>query len=234
MPGNSLRALVLPLCLAICSTPASAQSRISGTARAGDGDSLTVSGISVRLFGIDAPELSQTCRRGATQWKCGEEAKSQLQAMLDGQQVSCRSLGTDDYGRALAVCTAGKWELNRAMVQTGWATAFRRYSDAYVAEEIQAKTAGVGIWSSEFEAPEDYRHGKDSRQAMVARPARPVVRQSANPSTGCLIKGNHSRRGEWIYHQPGMPYYDQTRAEEMFCSEADAQAAGYRRSRAQR
>jgi hypothetical protein len=29
----------------------------------------------------------------------------------------------------------------------------------------------------------------------------------------CLIKGNHSRRGDWIYHLPGMPYYDDTRAE---------------------
>ena len=27
----------------------------------------------------------------------------------------------------------------------------------------------------------------------------------------CLIKGNHSRRGDWIYHLPGMPYYDATR-----------------------
>jgi hypothetical protein len=27
-----------------------------------------------------------------------------------------------------------------------------------------------------------------------------------------------------------MPYYDQTRAEEMFCTEAEAQAAGYRRA----
>ena len=29
---------------------------------------------------------------------------------------------------------------------------------------------------------------------------------------------------------PGMPYNNQTRAEAMFCSEAEAQAAGYRRA----
>lgn len=46
----------------------------------------------------------------------------------------------------------------------------------------------------------------------------------------CLIKGNHSRRGDWIYHLPGMPYYDDTRAEAYFCTEAQAQAAGYRRA----
>jgi hypothetical protein len=31
---------------------------------------------------------------------------------------------------------------------------------------------------------------------------------------------------------PGHPYYNATRAEEMFCTEAEAQAAGYRRSKA--
>jgi hypothetical protein len=47
-----------------------------------------------------------------------------------------------------------------------------------------------------------------------------------------VIKGNHSRRGEWIYHLPGKPYHNETRAEQMFCSEEEAMAAGYRRSRA--
>ena len=38
-----------------------------------------------------------------------------------------------------------------------------------------------------------------------------------------------TRLNEWIYHIPGMPYYEQTRAEEMFCTEAQARAAGYLR-----
>src|SRR3546814_9625845 len=46
----------------------------------------------------------------------------------------------------------------------------------------------------------------------------------------CLIKGNHSQRGEWIYHLPGMPYYNATRAEAYFCTEAEAQAVRYRRA----
>jgi hypothetical protein len=45
-----------------------------------------------------------------------------------------------------------------------------------------------------------------------------------------MIKGNRGSNG-WIYHLPGMPYYGRTRAEEMFCSEAAAQAAGYRRAK---
>jgi hypothetical protein len=45
----------------------------------------------------------------------------------------------------------------------------------------------------------------------------------------CVIKGNRGLHG-WIYHVPGMPYYAETRAEEVFCSEAAARAAGYRRA----
>lgn len=230
-----MRILSLMLFLMAISAPVSAQSSMSGTAQAKDGDGLSLSGIAIRLYGIDAPELAQTCNRRGVTWACGEEAKSQLQALVEGRTVSCRRVDTDEYGRAVAVCTAGGWELNKAMAASGWATAYRQYSDDYIADELSAKTAGVGIWSSEFEMPADYRHR--TARAEVAAPRRPVVQtQSRQIQTfsGCSIKGNHSRKGELIYHLPGMPYYAETRAEEMFCSEADAQAAGYRRSRAHR
>ncbi len=54
---------------------------------------------------------------------------------------------------------------------------------------------------------------------------------------GCEIKGNVSiDSGERIYHVPGQKYYSQTRispqhGERWFCSEAEARAAGWRRSR---
>ena len=54
---------------------------------------------------------------------------------------------------------------------------------------------------------------------------------------GCNIKGNVSfNGGERIYHVPGQEYYSATRirqdyGERWFCSEADARAAGWRKSR---
>jgi hypothetical protein len=55
-------------------------------------------------------------------------------------------------------------------------------------------------------------------------------------SPGCLIKGNISTRGERIYHPPGCRYYNATkidpaRGERWFCSEAEAVAAGWRRTK---
>ncbi|MGX7927749.1 thermonuclease family protein [Tsuneonella sp. HG094] len=185
--------------------------------------------MSVRLFGIDAPEGQQTCTRDGAAWSCGEEAARQLGSLIAGQQVVCRGRGNDDYGRTIAVCQASGLELNRTMVQQGWAVAFRNYSAAYIADEERAKASKLGIWNSTFTMPVEWR------AARAPRPADPPVRQYAAPrpaqtSQGCVIKGNRNRKGQWIYHLPGMPYYDPTRAEEWFCTEAQAQAAGYRRA----
>ncbi len=65
----------------------------------------------------------------------------------------------------------------------------------------------------------------DSLQALEAELSFSVFQ---NPGDG-------TRFGDpdfgWIYHVPGMPYYAKTRAEQLFCSEADAGAAGYRRAK---
>ena len=127
------------------------------------------------------------------------------------------------------------------MVATGYAVAFRRYSMDYASAEESAKVNRRGIWSGTFELPSQFRQGDDDYVKIsppitpTARNKRPFVgsyRSKPQPGGGCRIKGNHSRRGEKIYHLPGRPYYDETVAEEIFCTEADARAAGYRRSRA--
>ena len=213
--------------------PAAAQT-LSGPVEVIDGDSLVVSGVSVRLFGIDAPEGKQTCTHRGANWQCGEEAATRLRNMIGASPVECRGQSMDTYGRTVAVCMVAGIELNRAMVEAGWATAFRKYSSDYVVDEARAKSAGRGIWASEFVLPEDYRA---AAAAAVKVPSRNTVGESAlrvpvaqtGPS-GCVIKGNRNRKGQWIYHLPGMPYYDQTRPEEIFCSESDAQRAGYRRA----
>lgn len=217
------------LTLGLLASPLQAQTSFTGPADAIDGDSLSVGGIEVRLFGIDAPEGKQECSRDGQAWPCGEAAAGKLRSLVEGQTVSCRARGRDTYGRAVSVCSAGGIELNRTMVAQGWATAFRAYAPDYVADEVRAKAARVGIWDSTFELPADYRRQNEERTASAQAPVR-QPRASASHSQGCTIKGNHSRRGDWIYHLPGMPYYNQTRAEAMFCSEAEAQAAGYRRA----
>ncbi|EKF17050.1 hypothetical protein [Nitratireductor pacificus] len=59
---------------------------------------------------------------------------------------------------------------------------------------------------------------------------------AAMPGSGCAIKGNISDDNQRIYHLPGQDYYRRTRidlvrGERWFCSESEARAAGWRRSR---
>jgi hypothetical protein len=56
-----------------------------------------------------------------------------------------------------------------------------------------------------------------------------------SPPPGCLIKGNISPSGEKIYHVPGGASYsatqiDPSEGERWFCTEAEAQANGWRRA----
>ena len=65
--------------------------------------------------------------------------------------------------------------------------------------------------------------------------AMPADAQNSSGSQ-CLIKGNISNKGERIYHPPGCRYYNSTvidpkRGERWFCSEQEAVAAGWRRTK---
>jgi len=222
----------------LSSATAFAQGAILGNGQAKDGDSLMVGDKEVRLYGIDAPEWDQTCQRGGQDWSCGSAAADKLGQLVTGKNVVCSSVGTDEHRRILGRCMVGATEVNRAMVASGHAVAFRRYSSDYVSAEDSAKANKRGIWAGTFQMPSDYRHAGDAPvpvrpKATAKRSSTPRAVSSdwqARASGNCNIKGNRNRKGQWIYHLPGMPYYDRTRPEEIFCTEAEARAAGYRRA----
>ena len=189
----------------------------------------------IRLHGIDSVEGRQTCQRGGTTWNCGEDAATRLRQLIQGKQVTCTGRETDKFGRMVSTCRAGAIDLADVMVRSGLAFALPQFSVAYVEAEERAKTNRVGIWGTQFEMPAAYRAANPRQFNSAPKPVagRGDVRSAARPSyssRNCDIKGNRNRKGEWIYHLPGMPYYDVTRPEELFCSEAQAAAAGYRRA----
>lgn len=164
--------------------PASAQ-QVSGPARAADGDSLDLSGISVRLLGVDAPELAQSCERGGASWACGKQAASKLASLVAGTSVLCEQKDIDDYGRIVATCRAGPVDLGGAMVDAGLAVALPHFSDRYVGSEARARATGIGVWAGTFQMPADYRaaHPRPGRRALApSRDAAPVRAPSPGPS----------------------------------------------------
>lgn len=207
-----------------------------GTARAVDGDTIDMTGMRIRLLHMDAPETAQTCTVGDQDWNCGADAAAALTSLLSDQTVSCVSATRDMYGRYLAICRTQILDLGEQMVAQGLAVAAEDSPEGYRMASERAKALKLGLWNSEFLMPRDWRAANlpDPRPDAAPRsaaPARLTSPRSYSSEFGCAIKGNRSRRGEWIYHLPGQQYYDQTRPEELFCSEVDARAAGYRRSK---
>jgi endonuclease YncB( thermonuclease family) len=131
--------------------------RPTGAAVVNDGDTVTLAGQRIRLRGIDAPEYGQTCSRGGSSYACGRQARRELEALIGGRVLSCEGWEKDRYGRLLAVCRAGEVDLNRRMVEAGWAVSFGDYADA----EGAARRAGRGLWEGEFTRPREWRdrHG---------------------------------------------------------------------------
>ena len=118
-----------------------------------DGDTIRLHGEAIRLEGIDAPEMKQVCQDADDKdYRCGWSAREALAAMLK-PPVICAPSGKDRYGRTLAYCMSGGLDVNRAMVQAGWAWAFVKYNDRYVADEAVAREAHRGVWAGTAQAP---------------------------------------------------------------------------------
>lgn len=145
------------LALVVARVDRAAMRQVSGAVFVNDGDTITLSGERIRLRGIDAPEYAQACQLHGADYACGLRAREALVALIAGKAVTCEGGERDRYGRLLAVCQAGDVDLNRALVEAGWAVAYGGYEDA----ERTARERGRGIWAGTFERPRDWRdrHG---------------------------------------------------------------------------
>jgi endonuclease YncB( thermonuclease family) len=133
----------------------------TGPARVIDGDTLEINGTSFRLAGIDAPELGQLCvANDRTAFDCGDVARRMMEQAVAGQDISCSADTVDRYGRPIAICRSGMVDLGKQMVVQGVAVAATQFSDAYVSDQSNAKAENIGLWTTEFQMPWDYRSGQ--------------------------------------------------------------------------
>ena len=203
---------------------------VDGRARVIDGDTVSIGGESVRLHGIDAPEIGQRCVvASGRQADCGAIARDALRDRIGDRRVLCEGGERDRYGRLVARCFVGDEDLGRFMVAQGHAVAYRRFSSEYVGDEAVAQAALRGFWAGgPLLAPEAFR-----AQARAASQETPDLVRALQG--GCVIAGNISGNGH-IYHMPGQRDYDAvridlSRGERWFCTEAEARAAGWRAAR---
>jgi hypothetical protein len=178
----------------------------------------------------------------AERWACGIEARDRLLQKTNGKIWTCHGEDLDRYGRTLATCLVDGEDINRWMVREGWALAFIRYSRMYEQDEKLARDAQVGLWVGAFIAPWDWR-SRSVKSVILGAVSVPIdaqkillsaVSAESAPDPDCVIKGNMSRSGECIYHMPGGLFYSRlqmtAKGKRWFCTEAEAQAAGCRKS----
>ncbi len=158
-PASGVVILLLVLAIAALATSRlhAPSAPLAGRAEAIDGDTLRLGSVRVRLVGLDAPELDQTCGGAGGPWPCGTRARSFVADALAQHSVSCEPVGRDVYGRTLAHCSLAGADLGESIVAAGWAAG----DDAYPAQETSARLAGRGVWSGSFTPPAIWRrdHG---------------------------------------------------------------------------
>lgn len=130
---------------------------IVGQARVADGDSLVINKQRIRLINIDAPELKQWCKLDFTsdkEYACGQRSKEFLIKLINKQTVTCYSLKKDQYQRHLSHCFANNIDLNKTMVESGWAVSYGSYLNL----EKKARAEKRGMWAyGPFRYPQTWR-----------------------------------------------------------------------------
>ncbi|WP_233269587.1 thermonuclease family protein [Alteribacillus sp. YIM 98480] len=202
-----------------------------------DGDTIKVNmegtEETIRLLLIDTPE---TVHPTEPEQPYGKEASAFAKEHLSVNKEVEIEIDTsirDNYDRFLAYVWVEDEMYNKMILEEGLARVAyiiepnTRYVDEFRDIEEEAKEKEKGIWSEDGYVTDEGFHPDAVRNSAERKQENsPEQRDCDNPQ----IKGNHSSNGDLIYHTPDGQYYDQTNAEEMFCTEQEAQESGYRKS----
>ncbi|MGM7701300.1 thermonuclease family protein [Pseudalkalibacillus sp. Hm43] len=224
--------VILVIILSACSLPETetAEKGIYSVTKVIDGDTFKVDyegeEETIRLLLIDTPE---TVHPNKPVQPYGKEASQFMKEKLAGQEVELELdvSERDKYGRILAYAYDMEGNmLNELLLQKGLARVAyifppnTKYVERFQTIQKDAQKREVGIWSLENYVTSDGFSDTESE----------TEGSSTNENAACDIKGNINSDGEKIYHMPDGAYYEVTKAEEMFCSEKEAEKAGFRPS----
>ncbi|MEN3347794.1 MAG: hypothetical protein V7632_1429 [Bradyrhizobium sp.] len=239
-----------PLLTTLLLTCLTAPPALAASAVIKDAGTVQLGNTTFRLDGIDAPALDQLCTdEHADVWACGIEARDQLTKLIGGKQVRCDDIGADPSfkKRRLGVCKieGDPTSLSQLLVQKGYALNLEASATGrFKPDEAAARDNRTGLWKGCFVAPRDFRVGKkDGALLGNSCPAdrdtqiRAAIFPDSPPMpASCNIKGKYAVRARvtgdiGIYHlQACRSYPGLTNPDRWFCSEEDAQAAGFRRA----
>ena len=120
--------------------------------------------IEIRMYGIDAPERTQSCERSNGKcYDCGIRSTRVLAGLLT-DEATYRFTGESTYGRPVATIFLKQLNVNLEMVRQGHAIVYERFLEEplkseYLAVQQEAKNKKRGIWQGKFIQPEKWRRG---------------------------------------------------------------------------
>ncbi len=118
-----------------------------------DGDTLRLRDTVVRLLGVAAPARGTGCGEASgAPVDCGGRASVILAGLVSHGRTECRLDGRDASGRPLGLCRSGGVEINRAVVESGWATAEPDQPALGLAEQA-AQAQRRGLWAKGIAHP---------------------------------------------------------------------------------
>jgi micrococcal nuclease len=168
-----------------------------------DGDTFKINSFtSVRLYGIDAPELK---------YCYGSEAKEALSKKIIGKTVILKELKIDIYRRVMALVYLDGELISEYMVKNGFAESHRdagTQTDAINEAEDFAKQNKLGIFSAKC-----YQLSPPNPKCVIK---------------GNITQYD----GTKYYFVPGCNHYtsvviEKFKGEDWFCSESEAKSAGF-------
>ena len=155
---------LLALLIALVATSAAADVVFGRAIAITDGNTLIVLDATnlrhtIRLAGIDAPELAQDF---------GQQARTSLSALAFNRQATANCKAYDRIQRELCVVMVDGKDLGLEQVRRGMAWLYQKYRidqtpdnrAAYEQAEFNAKIRRYGLWNSKNPTPPwDWRHG---------------------------------------------------------------------------
>src|SRR3989344_2954449 len=172
-----------------------------------DGDTFdTADEKRIRLALVDAPEYTKGC--------LSQEAKTRLEELVLGKTVRMEEVARENFGRSVAFVTVDNILVNKVLITEGLAqykaeNKLKDYTLGYQEAQAEAVAARRGIWSDKCQ---------NKKKA------------------GCVIKGNYRKDNRSkIYNLPDCYNYGKITVnlkekDAWFCSEKEAQKAGFSKS----
>ena len=172
-------------------------------AKVWDGDTFDLkNGTRVRLLDVESPEMG---------WCGSEEAKRRLEELVLGKFVTVKELTYEEFNRHNGLVYQGNRLINEVMIKEGWGRL--HYNPSSQKEKMKAA----------------YKFAQENKQGIFGMDC--IDAEPADPN--CRIKGNIDEdKQKKSYHLPDCRDYDRVtidldRGEQFFCTEKDAQAAGF-------